>query len=116
MKISGVYQIQSKTHPFRIYIGSSIDIKNRWNIHRNFMLNGYAPSILQAHYNKYGKDDFVFTIIELCLPEFLLSRENYYIEKLKPYFNRYKVDGSKLHKIINESDYKGYWSWWITGK
>ena len=116
MKTSGVYQIQSKIHPERIYIGSSVDIKNRWNSHLNFMLRGYAPLILQAHYNKYGVEDFVFTIVELCFPEYLKEREKYYIEKLKPYFNCRKTDGKKLHQTIDESDYKGYWSWWATWK
>jgi group I intron endonuclease len=116
MKISGIYQIQSKAKPERIYIGSSIDIRNRWNIHLNFMLRNIAPDILQAHYRKYGKDDFIFTILEPCPHESLLIREDYYIKTLKPYFNFCNADKTKLHKNRDESDYKGYWSWWITGK
>ena len=33
MKISGIYKIESKLKPERIYIGSTININIRWNKH-----------------------------------------------------------------------------------
>jgi group I intron endonuclease len=35
---------------------------------------------IQNHYNKYGWDDFVFSIVEVCTLENLKEREQYYID------------------------------------
>jgi group I intron endonuclease len=65
MKIVGVYKIQSIIKPERIYIGSTVDMVNRWWTHLYYLRNGdhHSPK-LQRHYNKYGEDDLVFEIIE----------------------------------------------------
>lgn len=85
---SGIYKIQSKIKPERIYIGSAINITKRWSNHLCYLQkNTHHSSILQNHFNKYGIDDLIFTIIEPCFPEFLIIREQYYLDKLKPKFN-----------------------------
>jgi len=90
-KISGIYKIASKCNN-RLYIGSSDDIKRRWNMHKSALKkNKHHSIILQNHYNKYGKEDMILVIIEPCLPEFLIIREQYYINKLNPYFNIRKI-------------------------
>ncbi len=88
MSQSGIYQIQSKIKPERIYIGSSFKIHTRWFAHLRYLKNRnhHSPK-LQNHYNKYGESDLVFSIIEPCLPDWATIREQYYIDKLKPYFN-----------------------------
>ena len=97
MKISGIYQIQSKLKPDRFYIGSGVNIENRWANHLSFLKNNKHFSIkLQRHFNKYGERDLIFIIIEFCFPEFLTAREQYYINKLKPYFNNCLIAGSRL--------------------
>jgi group I intron endonuclease len=97
MSISAIYKIQSQINPKRYYIGSAINIKTRWTTHLNLLLNGrhHSPQ-LQRHYDKYGIDDLVFIIIEPCFPEFLTIREQYYMNKLKPYFNCAPMAGSSL--------------------
>ncbi len=103
MKISGIYKIQSRIKPERIYIGSAVDMKNRWNLHLYKLKKGVHHSIiLQNHYNKYGESDLVFIIIEPCLSSFLTIREQYYLDQLKPYFNICKKAGSKLGIKISE--------------
>ena len=63
MNISGIYKIKSKVKPERIYIGSSVNIQERWRKHINYLKNNKHQSIkLQRHYNKYGKNDLVFSI------------------------------------------------------
>jgi len=97
MKICGIYQIQSKIKPERIYIGSAINIRKRWIFHLwNLKKNIHNNQKLQRHYNKYGESDLVFIIVELCFPEFLTAREQYYINKLKPYFNICKIAGNPM--------------------
>jgi group I intron endonuclease len=88
MKISGIYQIQSLIKPERIYIGSAMDINHRWKTHLNLLKKGEHHSIkLQNHFNKYGKNDLVFTIIELCFSEYLIIIEQHYIDIYNPNFN-----------------------------
>jgi len=97
MKTSGIYKIESKVRPERFYIGSAIDIKDRWRCHlKDLKYNKHGSIILQRHYDKYGADDLVFSVIEPCLPQFLIIREQYYIDILNPFFNCCKIAGSCL--------------------
>jgi group I intron endonuclease len=97
MPASGIYKIQSNIKPERIYIGSSIDIKKRWQQHRaDLIREKHSSTTLQRHYSKYGFDDLVFSIIEPCLPMGLLAREQEYLNKLDTYFNMSKTAGSVL--------------------
>ena len=94
MKNTGIYQIKSiKTG--RIYLGSAINIKTRWNRHkRDLFKNVHHSSFLQRHYNKYGIDDLIFSIVELCKKEELLLREQLYLDSLNCEFNSCKIAGS----------------------
>jgi group I intron endonuclease len=97
MNISGIYQIQSKVKPKRVYIGSAVNMKKRWWTHiHSLKFNNHHSIKLQRHFNKYGIDDLVFIIIEPCFSEFLTIREQYYMNKLKPYFNCALTAGSVL--------------------
>jgi predicted DNA-binding transcriptional regulator AlpA len=40
MKTSGIYKIQSKKFPKRVYIGSSSNVEYRWVAHKTLL--GYA--------------------------------------------------------------------------
>jgi group I intron endonuclease len=105
MKISGIYQIQSKIKPERIYIGSAMNIRHRWECHlSDLRLNKHHSPQLQRHFNKYGEFDLTFTIIEPCLPQFLTIRENTYFNPL-PYFNCAPIAGSSLG-IKRSDEYK----------
>lgn len=96
MRTSGIYKIQSKIKPERIYVGSAVDIGRRC-VHLNHLQNNkHHSKKLQRHYNKYGEADLIFIIVELCSPEFLTVREQYYIDKLKPYYNCCFIAGSCL--------------------
>lgn len=97
MKITGIYRIQSIIKSERIYIGSTIDMNKRWSDHKSELnKNKHHSRKLQNHFNKYGESDLVFIIVELCFPEFLTAREQYYIDKLKPWFNIALIAGSNL--------------------
>ena len=108
MKISGIYQIQSKIKPERIYIGSAINIQKRWWVHlQQLKSNKHHSKKLQWHYNKYGKFDLVFSILIGCNKEDLINNEQIYIDSYNPYFNSCKTAGSQLGmKQSKESNYK----------
>ncbi len=103
MKIRGIYKIQSKTHPERIYIGSSENISKRFSNHKGDLLyNNHKNNKLQNHYNKYGLDDFIFELIEECTLEEKLNREQYYIDTLNPWFNILKIAGNTTGRVFSE--------------
>lgn len=55
---SGIYKLISKLKPDMFYIGSSINIKNRFGRHKsNLKTNKHDNPILQNHVNKYGIKD-----------------------------------------------------------
>jgi group I intron endonuclease len=77
----GIYKIEN-TENNKIYIGSSVNLGNReqkhfWMLRKNIHDNDY----LQHSYNKYGKEWFIFDILEICTPEELIVKENFYIDK-----------------------------------
>lgn len=79
---SCVYQILN-TVTDKFYIGHSIDYDVRWWEHeRKLKTNKHDNPYLQAAWNKYGKDAFEFILIELVPENEMLSREQYWIDKL----------------------------------
>ena len=53
---------------------------------------------------KYGYSNFSIEILEYCEPSLVISREQYYIDLLKPEYNLLKVAGSRLgYKHTEES-------------
>ena len=93
--MTGIYQIQSNLYPNRIYIGSAIDITKRWRQHLSLLkLNKHHSIKLQNHYNKYGKNDLIFSILINCKEDDLINVEQSYIDDLNPYFNILKIAGS----------------------
>lgn len=88
MTKSGIYKIQSQVKPERFYVGSSSNIGRRWSGHINTLKqNRHASRFLQAHANKYGISDLVFSILEECQIRDLITREQYYIDTLNPTIN-----------------------------
>jgi group I intron endonuclease len=95
MKISGIYQIQSKIKPERIYIGSAVSIHRRWGDHLSLLKKQkHENARLQNHYNKYGKNDLVFSILIGCAKDDLIITEQFYIDSKKCWFNLCQKAGS----------------------
>lgn len=77
--ICGIYCIENLIN-HKKYIGQSIDIYRRWANHKcDLNGNRHRNEHLQLAWNKYGEDNFEFTIIEQCLEEMLDEKETYYI-------------------------------------
>lgn len=86
-KRCGIYRIRNRINN-HCYIGSSNDIKRRFNTHRYTLNNNKHHNIpLQRSWNKYEPDEFIFEVIEECKKEDKLERERYYFEVLKPEYN-----------------------------
>lgn len=108
MNISGIYQIQSRVKPERIYIGSSKSIYFRWETHlRTLARNKHHSRKLQRHYDKYGKEDLVFSILLGCPKEDLINTEQYFLDSRNVYFNSAKKAGSPIEfKLSDEAKRK----------
>ena len=94
---SGIYKIQSVIKPERIYIGSSVDITDRWQHHlQELKGNRHNNKKLQNHVNKYGESDLQFSILLGCEKDDLLKVEQYFLDSYKPYFNCCSIAGNTL--------------------
>lgn len=112
MKITGIYQIQSVIKPARIYIGSAFNIHRRWKEHiYRLKKNNHDNLKLQNHYNKYGKEDLIFSIIIGCAKEDLISTEQFYIDSKKCWFNLCMKAGSSIGHKWTEEKRKRYIPW-----
>ena len=90
----GIYRIVSPSGSF--YIGSSSRISKRWTAHRCALKNGrHTNKALQRAWDKYN-GNLIFEKIIVCEPEFLLLREQEYIDDLQPEYNMAPVAGSML--------------------
>ncbi len=87
-----------------IYIGSTVDFKKRWRIHRSDLRkNIHVNRHLQNAWNKYGENCFVFEKLETCLNKsFLTKLEQYYIDNLEPEYNICRNAGSVLGIRLSE--------------
>ena len=73
----GIYIFVNKTNG-KIYVGQSTNIEERYSRHFRADNTRNKPYFHKA-LDKYGKDGFIFEIIELCDKEFLSEREKYWI-------------------------------------
>ena len=105
IKKSGIYKIQSIVEPEKFYIGSSVNMQSRKRQHFSMLkLNKHDATYLQNYYNKHGKENLVFHIIEECNQEILIQREQYYIDTLKPIFNsRKNAESNYGHQFSEKS-------------
>ena len=102
MKICGIYKI-TNTITGDFYIGSSKNIKSRWESHK-------WPSMWKQHPNNqmyldmqnYGVDKFELQIIAEVEAEKLKETEQRFIEKLQPTYNSCNAKG------LNVERYKEY--------
>jgi group I intron endonuclease len=82
------------------YIGSSINLSRRLTEYYNVnYLIKYTNMIINVALLKYGYSSFELVILEYCTAENVISREQYYIDLLKPalaLYNILKKAGSSL--------------------
>jgi len=97
----GVYCIKQKSTN-RVYIGSSVALKNRITTHKRHLKQGIHHSIfLQRAYDKYGVDDFDFYTVLYCDNDNALYYEQLLIDSYNAHhkkggFNISPTAGSRL--------------------
>lgn len=92
---SGIYRWRNLVNE-KVYIGSAVVFSKRKTAHlQRLRLNNHDNQILQNSYNKHGEKNFVFEIIEM-VPDLsnLISREQFYIDTINPFYNICRVAGS----------------------
>lgn len=75
---SGIYKITNLING-KFYIGQSIDVNNRLYEHQTDRKSGHAIDTAIA---KYGKENFLYEVLERCKQEDLLARERYWAEEV----------------------------------
>lgn len=78
---SGVYRIVNRING-KSYVGSAVNIRQRWRIHLSALRSGKGSRKLLNAYRKYGEDSFELHPVELCDASQLICREQYWIDKL----------------------------------
>lgn len=100
-KKTGIYKIVN-IETKKIYVGSAVNIYNRWLVHKHGLANNVHHSKkLQNSYNKHGIENFIFELIEECPKEVLIEREQYWMDVLKSVNEGYNIcpkAGSSLGK------------------
>ena len=98
MKISAVYKI-TNTVTCDFYIGSSKDVKKRWNEHKcQSKWNECPNNPMYLDMQNYGVDKFVFEVLEVVEPDFLKEAEQQFIEKLQPTYNSCNAKGLNIER------------------
>ena len=98
MKICGIYKI-TNTVTGDFYIGSSKDVKHRWESHKwpSSWKNNPNKQLYQDM-KKYGVDKFEFEIIAEVEEASLKEIEQQFIETLKPSYNNNNAKGLDIER------------------
>ena len=110
MKISAVYKI-TNTITGDFYIGSSKNIKSRWESHKwPSMWKKYPNNPMYLDMQKYGVDKFELQIIAEIEADSLKEAEQQFIETLKPTYNSCNAKGLNIerYKEYNKEYNKEY--------
>jgi hypothetical protein len=96
-KKSGIYR-WTNTYNGKFYIGSSYNLRTRIQsyFNENVLNRQKKKSIISLALLKYGYHSFDLAILEYCKKEYLITREQYYINIFKPEYNILKDARSRL--------------------
>jgi hypothetical protein len=87
----GIYKIENLING-KIYVGQSVDIEKRWSTHKSELKNHrHYNSHLQKAWNKYGEENFHFSIVAECDIGELDQCEIYWISKFNSYKSGYNL-------------------------
>jgi group I intron endonuclease len=111
--IVGIYKIESPSG--KCYIGQSKDIQKRINAHKTMLRLGKHPNIrLSGAYKKYGIENLIFEILEICEIEDLTTTEQKYIDSCKSEYNMSRIavnpmlDENIVSKVQKTRNKKGH--------
>lgn len=87
----GIYKITNQVNG-KVYIGQSINISSRWRAEKSAAFNpnnAEYDCYRSRAFRKYGVENFIFEIIEECLPKDLNKKEAYWAD----FYNSYIPNG-----------------------
>ena len=97
-KICGIYKI-TNTITGDFYIGSSKDVKRRWESHKWPSKWKQQPNNpMYQDMQKYGLENFVFEILAEVEEDSLKEIEQEFIEKLQPTYNSNRANGWDIER------------------
>lgn len=100
MQYSGIYGIVN-IFKDKIYVGSATRIYNRLSVHKSYLKKGnHENSYLQAAYNKYGAENFIFVVLEVCEKDTLEIKEQWWANELR---SNHREHGYNLRKIAKSN-------------
>jgi group I intron endonuclease len=91
----GVYRITNLTNS-KFYIGSSHNLSTRFGVYFNVNQLMRSNMYIYKAILKYGYSNFSLDILDYCELNLLISREQYYLDLLKPEYNILKIAHSSL--------------------
>lgn len=107
----GIYMVRNKING-DFYIGSTINLKTRESNHRYRNKTHKGNSIVRNAVLKYGEDNFEFIVLDYYIfgdfatreyiNEILVSREQYYVDNLKPKYNIRIIDVSRSLGVCSD--------------
>lgn len=85
----GIYTITNLVNN-KIYVGYGINIRDRFHNHKKLLReNKHHNQHLQSSYNKYGKENFKFEILEECEEQFLMGQEHFWCIMLNTHNDKF---------------------------
>lgn len=101
----GIYCITNKITGEQ-YVGQSINIEERKHQHfYNYQCDSKESNkVLYKAMRKYGVNNFIFSILEECLPEELNNKETFWIDNLDTYYHGYNMNRGGDNFSIGENN------------
>lgn len=109
MQVSGIYRIINIVTG-KMYIGQSLDVKNRIRVHRYQLKKGnHGNDFLSRSYNIHGASNFIYEILYTIEDKtkeqaihILNEKEEYFINKYNSFVNGYNLTSGGGNKIFSE--------------
>lgn len=111
---SGIYKITCR-ETGKIYVGGSVNMRSRFCVHKSDLKRGkHGNPHMKKMYEKYGVENFIFSVIEICEKGKIKEREQFWIDKLQSYkmengFNYHRFSTHKksiIHKYKDPKEIK----------
>ncbi len=93
---SGIYTITNLVNG-KIYVGQTVGIIGRKGSHFTDLKLGKDSPHLQAAYDKYGKENFIYELLEECEEQFLNSQEHYWCLMLNVHNSKHGYNIRRTH-------------------
>ena len=102
--LCGIYKILNKVNG-KIYVGSSGNIKERWQFHVYLLENNkHSNKHLQGAWNLYGEKNFKGFILEICGINKLKETEQFWLDESSCYDNKIGYNFSKKANFVSVSE------------